>query len=146
MYRKPPERMEFPIFGYLAEFATVDELLDCVRRARAAGYREMEAYTPLPVHELTEALGYKSRLPAARLGLRDEVQARAGRLARRRFGFGQDGAKHGRVAPRGRLLRASLFKKRGGHVVRGVSSPERTSVLRRGARWFQRRPASGTSM
>lgn len=61
--RKTPERFEIPIFGYLAEFTTVDELLDAVRRSRAEGYREMEAYTPMPVHEVTEALGYKSRLP-----------------------------------------------------------------------------------
>ena len=60
---KTPERMEFPMFGYLAEFAGSDELLAAVRRSRAEGYTEMEAYTPLPVHEVSEALGYKSRLP-----------------------------------------------------------------------------------
>ncbi len=63
LQRKTPERHEFPIFGYLAEFENVDDLLGAVRGARASGYREMEAYTPLPVHELTEALGYKDRLP-----------------------------------------------------------------------------------
>lgn len=62
--RKLPERTEFEMFGYLACFATVDELLDEIRRARANGFEEMEAYTPLPVHEVSEALGHKNkRLP-----------------------------------------------------------------------------------
>ena len=52
--RKAPERYDIPIFGYLAEFATVDELLDCVRRAieRDAAERSVA----LEVHEISERL------------------------------------------------------------------------------------------
>ena len=45
------------LYGLLAEFDGPDEVLEAARRAFAAGYRAMEAYTPIPVHGLTEALG-----------------------------------------------------------------------------------------
>jgi hypothetical protein len=45
-----------PIYGLLAEFNNPDDLVTATRRARAAGYRKMDAYTPFPVEELTEAL------------------------------------------------------------------------------------------
>jgi len=56
-------RRATPCFGYLAEFADGASLLGACRRARAAGYTRLEAYTPLPMHELSDALGYKNRLP-----------------------------------------------------------------------------------
>src|SRR5262245_36126374 len=53
-----------PFFGLLAEFETPDALLAAVRAARQAGYRRMDAYTPMPVEGLAEALGFHStRLP-----------------------------------------------------------------------------------
>lgn len=52
-----------PCFGLLAEFATSDELLVAIERSRAAGFTQMEAYTPFPLHEVAHALGYKNRLP-----------------------------------------------------------------------------------
>jgi hypothetical protein len=53
------------IHGLLAEFETPADLVDAARRARAAGYRRMDAYTPYPIHELTEALGLpRTKLPA----------------------------------------------------------------------------------
>jgi hypothetical protein len=45
-------------FGTLAEFADADELVAATEQAYAAGYREMEAYAPLPVHGLAEAVGF----------------------------------------------------------------------------------------
>ena len=62
------ERVETPCFGLLAEFATPDELLAAVKRSRADGYRSMEAYTPMPLHEVAEALGYRNDLPKLVLG------------------------------------------------------------------------------
>ncbi len=51
-------------YGLLAEFETAWQLLEAVRRLRAEGYREIEAYSPFPVEGLSEALGYtRSRLP-----------------------------------------------------------------------------------
>jgi hypothetical protein len=47
------------IHGLMAEFATPDEILAAARRARVAGYRDMEAYTPYSVEGLSEELGLK---------------------------------------------------------------------------------------
>ena len=52
------------IFGYLAEFADGTSLVRACERAREAGYQRVEAYTPLPLHAVSEALGHKNRLPA----------------------------------------------------------------------------------
>ena len=53
-----------PIYGVLAEFENPDDLLDAVRRARQAGYRRMDAYTPFPVERLAEELGFhRTALP-----------------------------------------------------------------------------------
>jgi len=57
--RKPGE-----LYGLLAEFPTAQELVDAVRQTRQAGYRRVDAYTPFPIEELSEALGlHGSRLP-----------------------------------------------------------------------------------
>ena len=50
-------------FGLLAEFTGSDELLDAVKKTRADGYEELEAYTPIPMHEISHALGLKNDLP-----------------------------------------------------------------------------------
>jgi hypothetical protein len=46
-----------PAYGMLAEFSTPTTLLDAVRAARGAGFRRLEAYAPMPVDGLVEALG-----------------------------------------------------------------------------------------
>ena len=52
------------LYGLVAEFATPDALLEATHRARQAGYRYIEAYTPFPVEGLTEALGFhRTSLP-----------------------------------------------------------------------------------
>lgn len=52
------------LYGLLAEFSSPQELLDAVVRARDEGYREMDAYTPFPVEEISSALGHTdSKLP-----------------------------------------------------------------------------------
>lgn len=51
-------------YGLLAEFVSPQELLDAAKRVRAEGYREVDAYTPFPIEEVSEALGCKpSPLP-----------------------------------------------------------------------------------
>lgn len=45
------------LYGLLAEFATADDLLAAVRRARQEGFA-VEAYTPFAVDGLPEAIGF----------------------------------------------------------------------------------------
>ena len=42
----------------MAEFEEHEQLLEATKRAFAAGYREMDAYSPFPVEGLAEALGH----------------------------------------------------------------------------------------
>jgi len=53
-----------PIYGLLAEFDDANALVAATRQAFEKGYRRMDAYTPFPIEELADALGFhKSRLP-----------------------------------------------------------------------------------
>jgi hypothetical protein len=45
-----------PIFGLMAEFSDATSLVEAARRAREEGYRETDAYSPFPIHELFDAL------------------------------------------------------------------------------------------
>jgi hypothetical protein len=47
------------IYGAMVEFNTPEELITACERAHEAGYRKMDAYAPLPVEGLAEAIGYK---------------------------------------------------------------------------------------
>ncbi|HEY7211144.1 MAG TPA: DUF3341 domain-containing protein [Bryobacteraceae bacterium] len=47
------------IHGAMAEFDTPEELIAACERAYAEGFRKMDAYAPLPVEGLAEAIGYK---------------------------------------------------------------------------------------
>ncbi|KAA5547331.1 DUF3341 domain-containing protein [Roseiconus nitratireducens] len=47
------------VHGIMAEFTSVDSLLDACRRVRDAGYTKTDAYTPFPVHGIDRALGIK---------------------------------------------------------------------------------------
>jgi hypothetical protein len=51
-------------FGLLAEFVDPDELVKASARIYEEGYRDFEAYAPMPVHGLPEAVGFpRSGLP-----------------------------------------------------------------------------------
>jgi Protein of unknown function (DUF3341) len=51
-------RERSPLYGVIAEFDSPAALLVAARRARAAGYRRLTAYSPFPIDDLPEALGY----------------------------------------------------------------------------------------
>ncbi len=53
-----------PLYGMLAEFESPDALLEAARKTQAAGYKRMDAFTPMPVEGLAEAVGFhRTRLP-----------------------------------------------------------------------------------
>jgi hypothetical protein len=57
-------RHKTPIYGLMAEFRTPEQILDATRRAREAGYRQMDAYTPYTVEGLAEYLDLpQTRVP-----------------------------------------------------------------------------------
>lgn len=47
------------LYGLMAEFRSPEALLDAVQRAREAGYRRVEAYSPFPIEGLAEATGMR---------------------------------------------------------------------------------------
>lgn len=52
------------IYGLIAEFESPEQLLAAAHRAREAGYRSLDAFSPMPVEGLAEAVGFQStRLP-----------------------------------------------------------------------------------
>ena len=57
-------RRKSPVYGLMIEFLTAQDLLAATRRARQAGYRQMDAYTPYPVEGLAAELGMRgTRIP-----------------------------------------------------------------------------------
>lgn len=52
------------LYGLMAEFDNPGALVAAARRAREAGYRKLDAYTPYPVEELNDALDlHRNKLP-----------------------------------------------------------------------------------
>lgn len=53
-----------PVYGLMAEFDNPTDLLKATEAAYSAGYRKMDAYTPYPIEEISDALGFhKTRVP-----------------------------------------------------------------------------------
>ena len=48
--------MNSSLYGLAAEFDDPEKILEAVHKMKAAGYRQMDAYTPFPVHGMTDAL------------------------------------------------------------------------------------------
>lgn len=52
------------LYGLLAEFDTPSQVTEAARRTYGEGYRKIDAYSPFPIEELSEAIGFHStRLP-----------------------------------------------------------------------------------
>ena len=46
------------IHGVMAEFEDPEQLVEAAKRTYAAGYRKMDAYSPMPIEGLAEAIGF----------------------------------------------------------------------------------------
>ena len=56
--------MNKPIYGVMAEFDNPTALVNAARAAREKGYRKLDAYSPFPIEELSEALHlHHNKLP-----------------------------------------------------------------------------------
>ena len=59
-----PHHHRHSIHGLMAEFNSADDLIAAAHRIHDAGYQRVDAYTPYPIEELSEALGHhRSKLP-----------------------------------------------------------------------------------
>ena len=47
------------LHGVMARFETPEQLIAAANRTYAAGYRKMDAYSPMPIEGLAEAIGFK---------------------------------------------------------------------------------------
>ena len=53
-----------PLYGLMAEFDSPTDVVEAARATYDAGYRRINAYSPYPIEELAEAIGFhKTRLP-----------------------------------------------------------------------------------
>ncbi len=58
---KPEKKAKPPrAFGWVAEYADDNKLLEAARKVRDSGYTRTDAFTPFPVHGIDEALGIKA--------------------------------------------------------------------------------------
>jgi hypothetical protein len=56
--------MKTTVYGVIAEFDSPTALVEAARAAREKGYRKLDAYSPFPIEELSEALHlHRNRLP-----------------------------------------------------------------------------------
>src|SRR5678815_3593300 len=54
----PHRRHEPPLYGVMAEFEGPNELVAAARQTYEAGYRRINGYSPYPIEELSEAIGF----------------------------------------------------------------------------------------
>jgi hypothetical protein len=53
-----------PIYGLMAEFDKPEALLEAARHTHAAGYKRIDAFSPMPIEGLSEAVGFhRTMLP-----------------------------------------------------------------------------------
>lgn len=83
--------IEHRVHGLMAEFESVEDLVHATEQAYAHGYRAMDAYSPFPVEELSEALGFRTNAVP--------LLALAGGLTGVIVGFGMQAGIHAVLLP-----------------------------------------------
>jgi hypothetical protein len=73
--RGAPER---DVFGLLAELATPEQLLAASKATYAAGYRQLDAFSPAPIEGLAAAIGHPGRGRLAKTVLAGGLAGAAG--------------------------------------------------------------------
>ncbi|HEY0006955.1 MAG TPA: DUF3341 domain-containing protein [Pyrinomonadaceae bacterium] len=59
-----PALKKHPLYGLMAEFDNPTDVVEAARRTYAEGYRMINGYSPYPIEELSEAVGFhRTRLP-----------------------------------------------------------------------------------
>ena len=60
----PHRRHAPPLYGVMAEFESPGDLVAAARKVYSLGYRRINGYSPYPIEELSEAIGFThTRLP-----------------------------------------------------------------------------------
>jgi Alternative complex III, ActD subunit len=54
------KRVRTPTYGLMAEFETPTDVVAAARRVHEEGYRRIDAFSPYPIEELSEAIGVHS--------------------------------------------------------------------------------------
>jgi ActD protein len=54
----PHRRHAPPLYGVIAEFETPNDLVHAARKVYESGYRRINGYSPYPIEELSEAIGF----------------------------------------------------------------------------------------
>lgn len=57
-FHHPDDALTSPIHGIMAEFDTADKLVHATEQAASVGYTRMDGYSPYPVGEVADALGF----------------------------------------------------------------------------------------
>lgn len=57
-----PDTPKTPTYGLLAEYRNADDLAAAASRIYKAGYRKIDAFSPVPIEGLAEAMGYHDTL------------------------------------------------------------------------------------
>jgi hypothetical protein len=63
-HQHPHRRHEPPLYGVMAEFENPSDLVAAARKVYSLGYRRINGYSPYPIEELSEAIGFtRTSLP-----------------------------------------------------------------------------------
>lgn len=57
------EAVDLDVYGLMVEFEYPEQLLDAARKVVGAGYKNVDTYSPFPVHGVDEAIGATTILP-----------------------------------------------------------------------------------